>query len=411
MTEARLVPRTGEPPEAAARRLRSLLDINLALGAVADLDRLLGTILSVTRRALRCEAASVLLHDPRENVLRFAAATGDPEHALAEIRVPLAGSLAGTIFCENRPLLAVDVENDERHFTDAAEATGFDPRVLLGVPMRVEGRPIGVLEALNPHEAFDAVDAEMLLIVSSQAAVAIQNTRQREELESARARLADLDRLKSDFMAVASHELRTPLAALRGFGEILHEEVRPELAEPADEVVRASRRMQAIVETLEEMSALAAESGPAESRPVDLADVLTVAGADIDRAVAFQFPPAPLVVRAEPRRLHAAFGHLLRNAVQHTPPEAAIRVEAEASGEDAIVRVSDEGRGLAPGDAERIFEAFEQAERPLTRRTEGLGVGLTVARSAILRYGGRVWATSPGVGQGSTFHVRLPLAA
>lgn len=410
MTETRLPPRFGEPPDAAVRRLRSLLDVNLALGAVADLDRLLGLILDMTRRALQCEAASILLHEPRENVLRFAAATDDPDHALAEVRVPLAGSLAGTIFRENRPLLAVDIENDDRHFGAAAAATGFEPRVLLGVPMRIGGRPVGVLEALNPHEAFDAVDAEMLLIVSAQAAVAIQNARQREELEAARARLADLDRLKSDFMAVASHELRTPLAAMRGFGEILHEEVRPELAEPADEVVRAARRMESIVQSLEEMSELAAESGPAESRPVDLADVLTVASAEIDRAVDFQFPPAPVVVLGEPRRLHAAFGHLLRNAVQFTPPEAAIRVEAEASGADALVRVSDEGRGLAPGDAERIFEAFEQADRPLTRRTEGLGMGLTVARSAILRHGGSVWATSAGVGRGSTFHVRLPLA-
>ena len=409
MTETRLAPRAAEPPDAAVRRLRALLDINVALGAVADVDHLLGTIIRTTKSVLQCEAACVLLHEPRENVLRFAAATGDPDGKLDDVRVPLKGSLAGTIFRENRPLLAVDLEHDERHFDDAAHSTGLVPRVLLGVPMRIDGAPIGVLEALNPTEAFDAVDAEMLLIVSSQAAVALDRAHKRDALDDARKRLADLDRVKSDFMSVASHELRTPLAALRGFGEILHEEVRPELAGHADEVVRSARRMQSIVETLEEMSRLDTGDAPVGARPVPLWTVLTEAAEGVERPLDLRIPPPFFVVEGEKNRLVLAFRHLLQNAAAFTPPEGAICVRTRAEHGEVHVTIEDEGVGLAEQDLERIFEAFTQAEDPLTRRAEGMGMGLTVARSILLRHRGRVWATSDGPGRGSTFHVRLPL--
>ena len=73
--------------------------------------------------------------------------------------------------------------------------------------------------------------------------------------------------------------------------------------------------------------------------------------------------------------------------------------------------MKDTGCGIEPQDLERIFEAFTQAEAPLRRTTEGLGMGLTVARSVVLRHQGRLWAESAGRGRGATFHVRLPLAA
>lgn len=411
MTETLLPPRLGESGEAAARRFRALLDINVALGAVGDVDHLLGAILRTTTDVLRCEAASVLLYEPRENVLRFAAATGDDEEALREVRVPLHGSLAGTIFRENRPLLAVDLDLDPRHFGKAAEVTGLEPHTLLGVPMRIDGRPVGVVEAINPHGTFDAADAEMLLVISAQAAVALQRARQREELDTARRRLADLDRVKSDFMAVASHELRTPLAVLCGFGEILREEVRPELVGHASEVVTAARRMEAVVETLEEMSMLDSGRLPVTAAPLSLLDVLQDACEEIDRPLSFALPPVPVVIEGERRRLVLAFRHLLDNAVRFTPRGSEIRVEAEVSDREVTVRVADAGRGIEASDLERIFEAFTQADDPLTRSAEGLGMGLTVARSVVLRHRGRLWATSEGAGRGATFHVRLPLAA
>ena len=191
MTEAPLPPRRDERPEATLARLRRVLDLSVALNAVAsDVDRLLRAALDTVTKALDCEQAALLLYEDSAGTLRFAAATGDNRAALARIVVPLEGSLAGTCFRENRVVFAADAAADARHFDGAAKSAGVEVRALLAVPMRIDGTPVGVLEALNPRAGsrpdagggFDAADAETLLVVSAQAAVAVRNARQQTAL-------------------------------------------------------------------------------------------------------------------------------------------------------------------------------------------------------------------------------------
>ena len=409
MTETPLV-RRDEAPDAAVRRLRRMLDVCVALNAVADLSHLLDTISRTVLSVLGCEAASILLHEPQEGALRFVSAVGGPgSGGLVGTLVPIEGSLAGTMYRENRPLLAADLAADERHFGEAAEPTGVTPQTLLGVPMRIDGEPVGVLEALNPRgDAFDASDAEMLLILAAQAAVAIRNARQAEALTDARDRLQELDRVKSRVMAVASHELRTPLTAIEGFGRVLAEEVGPELAGYAREVLDGAERMHEVVESLDEVSTL--------RQPVRLRSVETVDVAALARELAAAAGPrvrveaaGPVAVHGELRRLRLALRHLVRNALAFSEAPVELRVRAEAR--EAAVDVRDRGIGLAAADLDRVFEPFVQVDDRLARAHEGIGMGLTVARAVVGRHGGRVWATSPGLGAGSAFHVRLPLAA
>ena len=424
MTETAPRPRHGELPEATLQRLRRVLDLSLALNAVADIDHLLGTVLRTVTTALDCEQAALLLYDDASASLRFAAATGDQRAALARVRVPLTGSLAGTAFRENRVVLAADAAADERHFGRAAAAASVEVRVLLAVPMRTDGRPIGVLEAINPRggspgtsqaASFDAADVETLLVVSAQAAVAVRNATQRAALEDANRRLEALDRVRADFVTVASHELRTPLAAVQGYAQTLADEVEPAQREAVAEVLGAARRMAEIVETLDELGSLQGGAGPIETAPVALHDVVTgvpdASTAAGRRTVDVRLPDRPVVVDGDARRLRLAFGHLLANADAFTPPDGQIWIEAEEVDGSVTVRVRDTGTGIAAADLERIFEPFVQADAPDTRPHEGLGVGLALARSVVLRHGGRVWATSAGPGQGSTFHVRLPVRA
>ena len=419
MTEATPAPRRGEVPGVALRRLRRVLDLSLALNTVADIDHLLGAVLDTVTAALDCEQAALLLYDDAAGALRFAAATGDGRASLTRIAVPLTGSLAGTAFRENRVVLAVAAKADlaaeaaggAGHFAPAAASAGVDGRALLAVPMRVDGRLIGVLEALNPRApGFDAADAETLLVVSAQAAVAVRNARQRAALEAANCRLEDLDRVRADFVTVASHELRTPLAAVQGFAQTLAAEVGPALRFAADEVLGAAHRMGEIVATLDELGALGAGAGSVPTERVALHDVLREARrAGGTRAVEVHLPRRPVVLDGDARRLRLAFGHLLANADAFTPPDGHVRIDAEPGDGHVTVRVTDTGAGIAAADLERIFEPFVQADAPDTRPHEGLGVGLALARSVVLRHGGRLWATSAGPGQGSTFHVRLPV--
>ena len=408
LTETPVPVRAGDSPEAALGRLRRLLDVCVALNSARDVGELLATLVQTTTVVLRCEAASILLYDDRGAALRFIAASGDGADALRDVVVPLDGSLAGTIFREDRPLLATDLAADPRHFAEAAEATGVRPEVLLGVPMRADGAPIGVLEALNPTDGtFDQADAETLLVIAAQAAVALRNAWQRDALASANARLEEADQARVRFLSIASHELRTPLATVRGYAEVLADEAPAELRPFVDEVLAAGQRMTEIVETVEEMIVTHARPGDAAVRVTEL---FAAAQAATGRALTLDLTDARLAVRADPTRLRLAVSHLVRNAVAFTPPGGTITLSARAAGPDVTLCVCDTGRGIAPEHLERIFEPFYQVDATESRAHEGLGVGLSVARAIVARAGGRLWATSAGPGRGTTLHLRLPRA-
>lgn len=404
------------PTDLAPAQARRLLDLCVALNTVSDPDALLQRIIETATEILDCEAASLLLFDDSTGRLRFEAATGQHVSALADVVVPLDGSIAGTIFRENRPLLIDDVDRDERHFKGASEATGLHTRKLLGVPMRIDETPIGVLEALNPRRGFfTEVDIETLTIVSAQAAVAIRNARQRQALRTANDRLARLDQLKNDFMAVASHELRTPVSIVLGFGAVLRDESDGHLVTMADDVLTAGRRMQEIIETVEEMSAIQDESIELHRQATDLQEMLrevwdeTAVHTYVSK-YGLDLAESPLYVLADRRRLRLVLTNLLKNACTFTPPSGRIDLSVARTPSEAHVTVADTGCGIAESDLRSIFEAFFQADAPLTRSNDGLGVGLTIAEALVRLHDGHIWAESDGPGRGSTFHVRLPLA-
>ena len=119
--------------------------------------------------------------------------------------------------------------------------------------------------------------------------------------------------------------------------------------------------------------------------------------------------PEGVEVEGHGPRIRLAFTNLLRNAVQFSSPASPVSVDALVGDGGVHIRIRDEGRGLQAGDLERIFEAYEQVSQGDQREHEGLGVGLTVARAIAVQHGGRLWAESPGLGAGSTFHLILPL--
>lgn len=392
-------------------RLRRLLDVSLALNAIADVDRLLDYIAETTTEVLSCEAASILLYDETDKALRFAAATGEAGQALVGMRIPVEGSLAGATFADDRILYAADATQDERRFERADEETGFVTRAMLCVPMRIDGQPVGVLQALNPDRArFDRADAEALLIIAAQAAVAIRNARHEAALIRANEQLSELDRLKTNFLSIASHELRTPLTAVQGFSQILAEEVRADLWEYADAISRAGVRMMNVVETLDVMASMEGDTASHPGILTSLASILADALSTEAPAATASLPDGPLLVDGHPERLALAFGNVLRNAVQFSEAGSPVRLAARVEADEIRVEITDEGRGLAPDTVDSIFEAYVQVQDPDHRDHEGLGLGLTVARAVISRHGGRIWAESEGLGQGTTIHVRLPVA-
>jgi CheY-like chemotaxis protein/anti-sigma regulatory factor (Ser/Thr protein kinase) len=118
-----------------------------------------------------------------------------------------------------------------------------------------------------------------------------------------------------------------------------------------------------------------------------------------------------VVVDGDPARLAQVFGNLLANAAKYSPDRAVIEVSMERQQDEVIVRVRDAGIGIDAQTLPHVFDLFAQADRSLDRSDGGLGVGLTIVKALVDLHGGRVEAHSDGMGSGSTFTVRLPLAA
>ena len=128
----------------------------------------------------------------------------------------------------------------------------------------------------------------------------------------------------------------------------------------------------------------------------------------MEQELTVELPPQPIFVNADPTRLAQVVGNLLTNACKFTDKGGRIRLSVEREGEQVVIRVRDNGIGIAADQLDHIFDMFMQVDRSLERSTGGLGVGLTLVKSLVEMHGGTVEARSAGIGRGSEFVVRLP---
>ena len=235
------------------------------------------------------------------------------------------------------------------------------------------------------------------------------------EIERAFAeRLAAEERLRR-FVADASHELRTPVTSIRGYAELFRRGAsdRPEdLANVLRRIEQEGERMGELVEELLLLARL--DQGlPLEREPVDMVTVVTAAvdaaqAADPERPINV-VSDRPLVVLGAESRLRQVVDNLLTNTRVHTPAATPVHIRLGAEDKQVVLEVADEGAGVPPEEADRIFERFHRTDRSRTRSQGGVGLGLAIVRSLVEAHGGAVGYRARH-GGGSVFRVVLPLA-
>jgi len=233
--------------------------------------------------------------------------------------------------------------------------------------------------------------------------------------------LKEADRRKDEFLATLAHELRNPLAPIRNSIEILRKGNGNGASAAVDMMQRQVTQMVRLIDDLFDASRISRGKVALRKSRVELTDLVQNAveaarplyaglGQDLEAALS----PRPIHVDADPARLLQVVGNLLNNASKFTPRGGKIdlRVErvAEAAGDVAIIRVRDNGIGIDPGQLPRIFDMFAQVDMSLERSQSGLGIGLTLVKDLVEMHGGSVDATSAGLGHGSEFAVRIPVA-
>ncbi|HET8578496.1 MAG TPA: ATP-binding protein [Methylomirabilota bacterium] len=251
-------------------------------------------------------------------------------------------------------------------------------------------------------------------------ASAIRDVTEREEAERLRARHAELeaaDRAKDQFLAMLGHELRNPLAAIASATSVLSTTAQaPDPSgRPLEVIRRQTELLSRLVDDLLDVTRITAAKLLVDLAPLDLADVAEACVTTLRAAGRLEKHQLNLEVdhvwiNGDRARLEQIITNLLTNAVKYTPDGGVITVRIERAGDEAVLRVKDTGAGIAPELLPRVFELFTQGQPLLERRQEGLGIGLALVRRLVELHGGQVYAYSEGVGRGSEFIVRLPLA-
>jgi len=404
--------------EGRQQQLLRLVELSVTLNSTLDLDELLQTITATATELLDCEASSILLYDEKNPRLYFAASTGSNPAQLAEIPVPIEGSLAGTIFRTNQPMILNNAEQDPRHYSLVSDHIKFKINTLLGVPMPIKDRTVGVLEAVNKRDGvFNERDVAILSVTAAHAAIAINNARLLKTTQQALEKVRETNSIKSNFLSLASHELRTPLGIIIGYATFLQEEAKGELSDHAQQVLNAAAQMRSLLDQMNNLTLLQTDEMEMRPSKISVQDILNFACDEIKYFAArrnlelvYAFQDDPIYVEVDPEKTTLAFVNLLNNAIRFSSEGSQIVIGAIEQGKQVMAWVQDNGKGI-PGDKlNKIFEEFYQLEPPNTRSYGGLGIGLTIAKGLLEVQGGKIWAESEGLGKGATLKVLLPTA-
>jgi signal transduction histidine kinase/ActR/RegA family two-component response regulator len=247
----------------------------------------------------------------------------------------------------------------------------------------------------------------------------------REDLERANLALRETeellreqDRRKDEWLATLAHELRNPLAPIRSGVELMRRLPDLESATKTSAMIeRQLSQLVRLVDDLLDVSRISRGKIELKKERVELASVVYHAveaaravSAGLERQLTITLPHRPVYLEVDPTRLTQVVVNLLNNAAKFSEPGSSIRLSAECDERHAIIRIQDDGIGIEADHLQQIFELFSQVDTSLERSRSGLGIGLTLVKRLIELHDGEIEARSEGLGRGSEFILRLPIA-
>jgi len=390
--------------ERRVARLEQIIKVSRVINSTLNLEPLLHNIIQIATDLTTTEASSILLLDKKTGELHFEIATGVKGQEVKSIVVPLDDSIAGWVVKEGEPLLIPDVRKDPRHYHRADDITQFSTRSILGVPLRVKDKVIGVLEVLNKmdDEEFTQSDVEALTILAAQAAIAIENARLFQQ---------------SDLLSEVVHELRTPLTSIRGYSKmlLLAEDIDQEKKQEfAETIHREAVRLGQMINDFLDLARLESGRTYMTHEPVNMSEVIseTLAilqpqAAERQISIPLQVPETLPTLIGDVDRLKQVMVNLVSNAVKYNREGGRVDIEVQVGEDELNVAVRDTGRGIAEEDLPHIFEKFYRVNDP-EQQTKGTGLGLSITKHIVEAHGGTISVQS-AKGQGSTFAFTLPL--
>jgi signal transduction histidine kinase/HAMP domain-containing protein len=412
------IDRMGRRVERRVETLHRLHALLRAAQPTADLEEVQERASEAIAGFTGAERVFFFFHDPNTNRLEAAwpgwnlpqALVGRLRLSVEKVSIPTMVFKTGEIHVSN------DLARDpyaSRELEPIVAATNA-----IFVPLRTEGKTIGVVAATNRPGGFGAEEADALVMFADAASLLIENARLYARLSGTVAELERASRLKDQFLQNVNHELRTPLTSIVGWTDLFGEEpIEPEtLQRGLRQIRQSSRLLLALIDDLLDLARLDRGTLTLDWKEISVGDIIartieTVRLMAEARGITLLVAPMPEdlpPVRADPLRLQQVLWNLLVNAIKFTTRFGRIIVRVEREPERCLVSVEDDGAGIPESELPHVFERFRQVDGSATRRHPGMGIGLSLARSLVELHGGAIWAQSR-VGQGSRFTFSLPL--
>lgn len=361
--------------------------------------------------------------DGEQEIFRWHAVAGEfSPHAMGT--TPRRFSPCGTVVDLDAAQLMIRLG---RHFTYFDEVSPLIQEALL-VPFHVKGKAVGTVWVVShgTERHFDAEDARVLASIADFAGLAQQVVSSLGALQSeirertlAQQALRDADRIKDDFLAMLAHELRNPLAPIRNALLLLRRRPRDEVAgaRARDVLDRQVATLVHLIDDLLDVSRIRLGKFGLALEPLELSSVLTSAIESSrpmlvarHQRLTVRQPASAVTVFGDPIRLSQLVLNLLNNAAKYTAQGGDVSLTVEADNQTATISVKDSGIGIARERLDQIFSLFVQAGQTPETSDGGLGVGLHLVKTIAELHGGTISVVSAGLGSGSEFVVRLPVA-
>jgi signal transduction histidine kinase len=405
-----------ESLQQATIRLQALNDSARIVSSTLDVPQVLNRLVKTTAEAMGVRACSIRLLDKSGHSLEPVAVYGLSQAYLEKgpvdpasnplAREVLSGKTVNIPDAPNSPLL---------QYPEEARQEGIHS--MLSAPLIGKDGGFGIIRAyaVEPNH-FTEEDEAFLVAIAAQGSTAIENALAYQAIEQ-------LDATKSQFIRMVTHELRSPVSVTKSLLKTLANGYAGKVTPAQQDILnRASRRidfLQSLVDDLLDLAAGKVEGKLKEARePVDLAAVVQrvvsrFAAPAQERGVHLVWEPwegETLTVLATAEGLDRVCDNLVSNAVKYTRPDGSVWIGIERQDQEAVIKVKDSGIGIPPEAMPHIFEEFFRAPNAKELEFEGTGLGLTIVKDLVARYGGRIAIQSqPEIG--TTVTVTLPLVA
>lgn len=388
-------------------RLRDLHRLGSEAAATLDLPRMLEIAAAGLRAICGGEATYVGAAVRQEPVIRLWARSGPGPEDMNQAETPLE-RLSRVLGTETR--LLSRAEFDVAGLSWLASRPG---EYALAAPLRVSDETIGILLALGDRSQFHDDAVSLASLFAGQVSAAVGNARLFEQVRA-------LDRSKSEFLSIASHEVRTPLTVMKSSLDILVNTGQFSYTTDQRQLIafcqESVERLIRLVKDILDVSKIEAGVLRVQFMPTSLNELVEKClfwvpqlpgGQGIE--VEARLPATPAMVSADPNRITQVLENLISNALKFSKPGGKVTIELQEREHLVEVIVSDQGKGIAAEDLERIFGKFYQVEESATREQGGTGLGLAICKGIIEAHRGKIWAESE-LGRGSRFHFTLARA-